>query len=48
MSFTEKEIKAGKTKEEILKTTTLPFDTTWKGDGLERPLEAAYEEITAK
>jgi glyoxylase-like metal-dependent hydrolase (beta-lactamase superfamily II) len=47
MSFTEKEIKAGKTKEEILKTTTLPFETTWKGDGLQRPLEAAYEELKA-
>jgi len=47
MSFTKKEIKAGKTKEEILKTTTLPFETTWKGDGLQRPLEAAYEELKA-
>jgi cyclase len=47
MSFTEKEIKAGKTKEEILKATTLPFTTTWKGDGLERPLDAAYEELKA-
>ncbi|MCW3119114.1 MAG: fold metallo-hydrolase, partial [Chitinophagaceae bacterium] len=42
----EGEIKAGKTKEEFLKTTTLPFETQWKGNGLERPLQAAYEELT--
>jgi cyclase len=47
LQFTESEIKAGKTKEEFLKTTTLPFDTQWKGDGLSRPLQAAYEELTA-
>lgn len=48
LQFTDKEIKSGKTKEEILKTTTLPFETEWKGDGLGRPLTAAYEELTAK
>jgi len=48
LDFTDKEIKAGKTKEEFLKTTTLPFATEWKGDGLIRPLQAAYEELTAK
>ncbi len=47
LAFVEKEIKSGKTKDEILKTTSLPFETTWKGDGLQRPLEAAYEELTA-
>jgi len=45
--FTEKEIKAGKTKEEILKTTAPSFDTEWKGDGFSRPLTAAYEELIA-
>lgn len=45
--FVEGEVKAGKTKEEILKTTTLPFDSQWKGDGLERPLTAIYDELTA-
>ncbi|MES1215523.1 MAG: MBL fold metallo-hydrolase [Bacteroidota bacterium] len=46
LQFTESEIKAGKTKEEFLKTTTLPFETTWKGGELSRPLTAAYEELT--
>lgn len=48
LDFTDKEIKAGKTKDEILKTTVLPFVTEWKGDGLQRPLGAAYDELTAK
>jgi glyoxylase-like metal-dependent hydrolase (beta-lactamase superfamily II) len=48
LQFTESEIKAGKTKEEFLKTTVLPFTTEWKGEGLERPLQAAYEELTAR
>jgi cyclase len=48
LEFTEKEIKAGKTKEEFIKTTVLPFETQWKGDGLQRSLTAAYEELTAK
>jgi glyoxylase-like metal-dependent hydrolase (beta-lactamase superfamily II) len=46
MDFVSGEIKAGKSKEEVLKTTVLPFDTQWKGDGLQRPLEAAYDELT--
>jgi cyclase len=48
LDFVDGEIKAGKTKDEILKTTTLPFDTQWKGDGLQRPLIAAYEELSEK
>ncbi|MBS4064516.1 MAG: MBL fold metallo-hydrolase [Chitinophagaceae bacterium] len=48
LDYTQKEINAGKTKEEFIKTTTLPFETQWKGDGLQRPLTAAYEELTAK
>jgi hypothetical protein len=48
MDFVSGEIKAGKTKEEVLKTTVLPFDTQWKGDGLQRPLEAAYDELTSR
>ncbi len=48
LKFTEDEIKAGKTKEEILKNTALPGETEWKGDGFQRPLQAAYEELTAK
>jgi glyoxylase-like metal-dependent hydrolase (beta-lactamase superfamily II) len=48
LKFTEGEIKAGKTKEEFLKTTSLPFETQWKGVELIRPLLAAYEELTGK
>jgi glyoxylase-like metal-dependent hydrolase (beta-lactamase superfamily II) len=48
LNFVDGEIKAGKTKDEVLKTTSLPFDTQWKGDGLQRPLQAAYEELTTK
>ena len=47
LKFAEDEIKSGKTKEEILKNTVLPGETEWKGDGFQRPLQAAYEELTA-
>ena len=47
LNFVAAEIKAGKTKDEVIKTTVLPFETQWKGDGLQRPLQAAYEELTA-
>jgi cyclase len=46
--FVEAQIKAGKTKEEILKATEIPGAPEWKGDGIERPLTAAYEELTLK
>jgi cyclase len=48
LQFTEGEIKAGKTKEEILKATSIPGADEWKGDGIERPLTAAYEELMVK
>jgi cyclase len=47
LKFAADEIKAGKTKEEILKNTALPGETEWTGDGFQRPLEAAYEEVMA-
>ena len=40
------QIKAGKSKEEILKATEIPGSPEWKGDGIQRPLTAAYEELT--
>jgi cyclase len=46
LTFVGSEIKAGKTKEEILKTTMIPGSREWKGDGIERPLEAAFEEMS--
>lgn len=48
LEFADKEIKSGKSKEEILKNTGLPGETEWKGDGFNRPLQAAYEELTTK
>ena len=48
LKFAESEIKAGKTKEDFLKNTTFPGIGEWKGDGINRPLQAAYEELTAK
>ncbi len=48
LKFVEGEIKSGKTKEEILKNKIIPGGEEWKSDGIERPLTAAYEELTAK
>lgn len=48
LKFVEGEIKAGKTKEEILKTTIIPGGEEWKTDGIQRPLTAAWEELTVK
>jgi cyclase len=47
MVYVEAGIKAGKTKDEIIKTSAIPGAEEWKGDGIERPLTAAYEELTA-
>ena len=46
LEFTAAEIKAGKTKEEIIKATEIPGATEWKGAGIERPLTAAFEELS--
>jgi len=46
LEFTATEIKTGKTKEEIIKATEIPGAPEWKGDGIDRPLSAAYEELT--
>ncbi len=48
LKFTEGEIRAGKTKEEILKAKEIPGSPEWKGDGIERPLGAAYAELSIK
>lgn len=48
LKFTEGEIKAGKTKEEILKATEIPGSPEWKGSGIERPLGAAFAELSVK
>lgn len=46
LQFVKDQIKDGKTKEEILKATAIPNAPEWKGDGIERPLAAAYAELT--
>jgi glyoxylase-like metal-dependent hydrolase (beta-lactamase superfamily II) len=46
LQFVESEIKSGKSKEEILKATSIPGVDEWKGDGIQRGLTAAYEELT--
>ena len=43
--FVGSEIKAGKSKEEVIKVTSVPGVTEWKGDGIGRSLQAAYEEL---
>ncbi len=48
LKFTESQIRLGKTKEEILKATEIPGSPEWKGDGIERPLGAAYAELALK
>ena len=48
LKFTDAELKAGKTKEEILKATTIPGSPQWTGDGIQRPLTAAIEELSVK
>ena len=45
--FVGQEIKAGKSKEEVMKATSVPGVTEWQGDGIARSLQAAYEELTA-
>ena len=42
-----REIKAGKSKEEVMKTTTVPGVTEWQSDGISRSLQAAYEELSS-
>lgn len=43
--FIESEMKAGKSKEEILKIAAIPGVTEMKGDGIVRSVQSAYEEL---
>lgn len=47
LDFVGKEIKDGKTKEDVMKEKSIPGVTEWQGDGIERGLQAAYEELSA-
>jgi len=44
LAFVNSQIKAGKTKDEIVKATSIPGVTEWQGDGIDHGLQAAYEE----
>lgn len=48
LRFAETESKKGISKEEFIKNTAIPGVTEWSGQGIERPLTAAFEEVTAK
>jgi glyoxylase-like metal-dependent hydrolase (beta-lactamase superfamily II) len=48
LKFTESALKAGKSKEDILKATGIPGSPQWTGDGIQRPLTAAIEELSKK
>jgi cyclase len=45
VTFVSGEIKAGKSKDEVLKATSIPGVTEWQGPGIERGLGAAYDEL---
>lgn len=45
-NFVEAEVKAGKSKEEILKITAIPGVTEMQGDSIQRSVQSTYEEIT--
>jgi cyclase len=47
VAYVDGSIKAGKTKEQILASAAIPGVTEWQGDGIQRSLTAAYEELTA-
>ncbi len=46
LDYVGKQIQAGRSKEDILKDKSIPGVTEWQGDGIERGLQAAYEELT--
>ncbi|MDZ4708171.1 MAG: MBL fold metallo-hydrolase [Saprospiraceae bacterium] len=46
MEHTAKSIAQGTPLAELIKTTSIPGAPEWKGDGIARPLTAAYEELT--
>lgn len=45
LDFARQEHKAGRSKEDFIKNKEIPGVTEWKGDGIERPLTAAWEEV---
>jgi cyclase len=48
LAFADQEIKKGVSKADFIKNTSIPGVTEWTGDGIDRPLTAAYEELSQK
>jgi cyclase len=48
LTFTKESVAKGITKEEYMKTTSIPGSPEWKGDGINRSLEAAWMEVNEK
>ncbi len=46
--YVEKNMKAGKSQEELLKTNSIPGAEDWKGQGIERGIKAAWTELSTK
>jgi len=46
LDFVGKQIKEGKSKDDVVKEKSIPGVTEWQGDGIERGLQAAYEELS--
>lgn len=46
--FVKKNIKAGKSQDELLKMESIPGAEDWKGQGIERSIKAAWTELTTK
>src|SRR5690606_18820534 len=47
LDFVAKGIKAGKTEADLLKMTYIPGADEWKGEGIERSIQAAWAELHA-
>ena len=47
LKLTKDSMAQGMTKADFLKLKEIPGSPEWKGDGISRPLEAAWEEVTA-
>ncbi len=47
LDFARSEIAKGTPKDVFIKNTAIPGNTLWSGQGIERPLTAAYEELAA-
>lgn len=46
LSFAGQEVRKGVTREEFLKNTSIPGVSDWTGQGIERPLGAAFDELS--